>query len=224
MKPYQQIPIEECGEPLLPIDSEKFVVMTPHPYQKLGAPYGNHSPYYLRQGVLQSLLEARSYLERERPGWGILIFDAYRPVSVQAFMVEYTFQKLAATLSLPAEQLWEKVYTIWAIPSDDPLTPPPHSTGAALDITLVDESGKPVAMGGEIDEVSDRSLPDYYLDSNDPVEQRYHQNRQLLARIMTLAGFSRHRGEWWHFSRGDQMWAYLTGHPYAIYGKVTISH
>ncbi|MBR8832078.1 MAG: D-alanyl-D-alanine dipeptidase [Chroococcopsis gigantea SAG 12.99] len=220
MKPYQKLPIQDCGETLMPIDGEKIALVTPHFYQKLGADYGGLSPYYLRFGVLNRLLQAQSYLENERPGWRILIFDAYRPVSVQVFMVEYTFNELKKTHNRTAEELWEKVYTIWAVPTDNPLTPPPHSTGAAVDVTLVDELGKPLDMGGEIDELSDRSLPDYYLDSSDPIEQNYHRARQLLCRIMTGAGFCRHGGEWWHFSYGDQMWAYLAHKPHAIYGKV----
>jgi D-alanyl-D-alanine dipeptidase len=27
---------------------------------------------------------------------------------------------------------------------------------------------------------------------------------------MNHAGFRRHPGEWWHFSLGDQMWAWLS--------------
>ena len=48
MKPYQQIAIDECGEPLVPIPAEHFAFEIPHPYQKLGAPYHNSkadSPY-----------------------------------------------------------------------------------------------------------------------------------------------------------------------------------
>ena len=61
MKPYQQIAIDECGEPLVPIPPEHFAFEIPHPYQNLGAPYDNSkadSPYYLRQGVVDSLIAA----------------------------------------------------------------------------------------------------------------------------------------------------------------------
>ena len=40
MKPYQKIPILECGEPLVPIPLEQFAIESPHPYEKLGASYG----------------------------------------------------------------------------------------------------------------------------------------------------------------------------------------
>lgn len=90
MKPYQQVPIRECGEPLIAIPSD-FSFVSPHPYQKLGAPYGDKSPFYLRQGVVDHLLSAQETLQKIHPNWRIQIFDAYRPVTVQQFMVDYTF-------------------------------------------------------------------------------------------------------------------------------------
>jgi D-alanyl-D-alanine dipeptidase len=231
MKPYQTIPILECGEPLVPIPLEQFAVESPHPYEKLGAPYTDASPYYLRQSVLGALITAQSQLQQQYPGWHIQIFDAYRPVAVQRFMVNHTFSEVVQAQNLnPAklseaqrEAIWQEVYQIWAIPSPNPMTPPPHSTGAAIDLTLVDTTGQPIDMGSAIDELSPRSHPDYY--ANQP-EQPYHKHRQLLREVMYSAGFRRHPGEWWHFCLGDQMWAWLCNqeHPNtaftAHYGRV----
>jgi D-alanyl-D-alanine dipeptidase len=214
MKLYQKIPIVECQEPLVPIPLEQFAVESPHPYEKLGAPYGEASPYYLRQSVLAALATAQAKLQQNYSGWRIQIFDAYRPVEVQQFMVDYTFAKVVRTRNLNLTELsdercnaiWQEVYKIWAVPSSDPMTPPPHSTGAAVDITLVDVKGKTIDMGSAIDELSLRSHPDYY--ANSP-ELPYHYYRQVLHDVMYSAGFRRHLGEWWHFSLGDQMWAWL---------------
>ncbi len=233
MKPYQHIPIIECGEPLVPIALEKFAVESPHPYQKLGAPYGKLAPYYLRFSVLDSLITAQTKLQQLRRGWHIQIFDAYRPVEVQQFMVDYTFttalqaQGLTSQATAAQQQgIWEQVYQMWAVPSFNPDTPPPHSTGAAVDVTLVDENGETVDMGGAIDELLARSHPDYYANATNPLEQQYHTHRQLLRDIMYSSGFRRHPLEWWHFSKGDQMWAWLCQqenptHPIvARYGRV----
>ncbi|MGF1480100.1 MAG: M15 family metallopeptidase [Cyanophyceae cyanobacterium] len=216
MKLYQQIPIQECGEPLLPIPLEQFAIVTPHPYQQAGADYGGRSPYYLRQGVLAALVNAQLHLQQHYPGWQIQIFDAYRPVEVQQYMVNYTFAAVVAAQGLTQEQLstkqqqqiWQQVYQIWAVPSFDPATPPPHSTGGAVDVTLVDEHGQTVDMGSEIDELSARSHPDYYAIAPQPAAQQYQARRQLLDDVMSSGGFCRHPGEWWHFSMGDQMWAW----------------
>jgi zinc D-Ala-D-Ala dipeptidase len=228
MKPYQQIQIAECGEPLVAIPLEKFAVESPHPYQLLGAPYQGRSPYYLRQGTLDRLLQAQIYLQQTHPQWRIKIFDAYRPIAVQQFMVDYAFSQVLQAEGLSVEQLsptqqqalWQQVYQIWAIPSADPKTPPPHSTGAAVDITLVDAAGMTVNMGSAIDEMSARSQPDYFARSADSIEQQYHDRRQLLRDVMLKAEFTRHPGEWWHFSYGDQMWAWSSDRAVACYGGV----
>ncbi|MEM8831829.1 MAG: M15 family metallopeptidase [Cyanobacteria bacterium P01_G01_bin.19] len=217
MKPYHQIPIEDCGEPLIAIPLDHFSVELPHPYVKLGAEYNNKSPYCLRKGVLEALLEAQFLLEKRYPQWQIKIYDAYRPVGVQQFMVNHTYDSLLKSHNLREQQLspqkrqslWEQVYQLWAAPSLDLTMPPPHSTGAAVDVTIVNDRGEALDMGGEIDELSERSHPDYYVSDRDDDNQQYQFNRQLLNRVMTNAGFCRHPGEWWHFSLGDQMWTWL---------------
>ena len=71
-------------------------------------------------------------------------------------MVDYSFGLVLQQRGLSKAQLtstleadcWDVVYKIWAIPSHNPDTPPPHSTGAAVDITLVDENNQVLSMGG----------------------------------------------------------------------------
>ena len=219
MKPYQQVPIQECGETLTAIPLEKFAVVSPHPYATLGAPYGQFSPYFLRQTVLEKLAQAQVHLQTQRPGWKLQIFDAFRPIPVQQFMVDYTFEQLAKSEGLDSKSLSEsersrlqaQVLQFWAVPSPNPNTPPPHSTGAAIDLTLVDDTGTVINMGSEIDEISPRSYPYHFANSLEPKAQTYHQNRQLLKSTMSAAGFRQHSNEWWHFSWGDQLWAYEKG-------------
>jgi len=242
IKPYQRLPILECGEPLVPIPLGQFLFQQPHPYQRLGAPYGGASPFYLRQGVLNHLCQAQEQLQQRHPNWRIQIFDAYRPVAVQQFMVDYTLAEMAQAQGLNLQNMTEaehqaileQVYQIWAMPSLDPATPPPHSTGAAVDVTLVDSTDKVVFMGSPIDELSQRSHPAYFAaiaaNPNLPQDERdaahtADRNRQLLGEVMVTAGFQRHPGEWWHFSWGDQLWAWLnnqqfSGAAVARYGRV----
>ncbi|MGF1569220.1 MAG: M15 family metallopeptidase [Nodosilinea sp.] len=217
MKPYHTIAIQDCGEALVPIPLDRFGAVQPHPYQALGAPYGGQSPYGLRVGVLAALEVAQGRLQRQYRGWRIQIFDAFRPVEVQKFMIEHTLQTLLrerqlqpANLSVSQrETLMAEVLQFWAWPSEDPATPPPHSTGAALDVTLVDNSGQPVAMGSPIDEVSSRSFPDFYAEGQTEEQRQFHTHRTALHQAMQAAGFRRHPQEWWHFSLGDQLWAWL---------------
>ena len=212
MKPYRCLPIVECGEPLVPISPDDFLLTDPPPYAAFGAEYGGTSPWMLRSGVLGRLNEAQQILTDRHGGWRIKLFDAYRPNVVQSFMVHREFLQLSGGRDPDAvpeperSDLWERTYRIWAEPSDDPATPPPHSTGAALDLTLADEQGEDIPMGSPIDENSDRSNPDYFAGR----DALFHANRQLLLEVMTAAGFRRHPFEWWHFSLGDQMWVWQT--------------
>jgi D-alanyl-D-alanine dipeptidase len=234
LKPYKLIPIQECGEPLVAIPHETFAFVQPHPYEKLGAPYDDKSPFYVRQRVLERLLQAQHLLQASNCGWKIQIFDAYRPLAVQQFMVEHTFAKVLQQKGLTESELTEPerasilelVYEFWALPDPDLAKPPPHSTGGAVDITLVDATGQVVDMGSAIDELSSRSYPNHFATSKNAPEQTYHTHRELLNRVMIQAGFQRHPGEWWHFCYGDQMWAWLmnqtdsTFAAIARYGRV----
>ncbi|MEB3230683.1 MAG: M15 family metallopeptidase [Leptolyngbyaceae bacterium] len=237
MKPYAMIPVADCRDALVPIPPDTFAMVTPHPYMALNAPYGDKSPYFVRSGVLERLTQAQLILQAKYPGWQLQIFDAYRPIPVQQFMVDYTFTQLLQQRHLKTDDLspqqrhnlLQEVFQFWAVPSHDPATPPPHSTGAAIDLTLVDAQGLPVDMGSPIDEVSPRSFPGYFAAGSDYAgewivdgakAQTFDQHRQLLYQVMTAAGFQRHPQEWWHFSYGDQLWAWLLNQEQMDTGRV----
>jgi D-alanyl-D-alanine dipeptidase len=229
-RPWHLIPIQECGEPLLDLP-KGLLRLEPHPYQILGAPYGpGVSPFRLRRGVIARLAAADARLAEQRPGWRLAIFDAWRPVAVQEFMVSHAIGEECRLRGLDPsrdgpeqEEVVREVGRFWAPPSLDPTTPPPHSTGAAVDLTLADGDG-PLEMGGAIDTVGSVSEPDHHraraeADCHSP-EAIWHGRRQQLAAVMGWAGFAQHPNEWWHFSWGDQLWAWRQGEPQARYGRV----
>ncbi|BDA40210.1 M15 family metallopeptidase [Candidatus Atelocyanobacterium thalassae] len=228
MKNYSNVLIQDCKDDLVPIPLEYFSVQNPHPYKKLGATYKNKSPYYLRSRVLEALQNVQNCLQTEYGGWKLHIFDAYRPIEVQQFMVDYTFSYLIKEKKLTLRELsilekkkiLNQVYKIWAIPSEDYTSPPPHSTGAAIDLTLVDCKGNLLDMGCEIDDLSEKSQPFYYSQSNNSEAKAYNRRRGILNKVMSNYGFLRHPNEWWHFSQGDQMWAWQSNKKVAYYGRV----
>ncbi len=234
VKPYRSIPIRECGEALTIIPRDAFAFYDPHPYVALGAPYGDANPWMLRPRVLYALQRAQKKLEAVKPGWKILMFDAYRPNAVQAFMVENELKIQAKADGLDAanltsaerEKLLAKVYLFWGIPSEDPQTPPSHSTGAAIDVTLADENGNEVDMGSPIDENSPRSYADHFATAIDDARKIFNDNRELLNGVLQGEGFRRHPQEWWHFSRGDQFGVWLEhglgNDKFAIYGRADL--
>tara|TARA_Y100001954_G_scaffold94210_1_gene103088 strand:- start:161 stop:862 length:702 start_codon:yes stop_codon:yes gene_type:complete len=229
MRPWSPIPIEECGEPLQALPPA-LLRIEPHPYMALGAPYGaSGNPFQLRLGVVQRLLDAQQQLVEHDPGLRLSIFDAWRPIAVQAFMVDHSIAELCRERGVEVrsgdafDQVVVDVGRFWAAPSRDPATPPPHSTGAAVDLTLSSSDGTPLAMGGEIDAIGAVSEPQHYAGREDSDAQRWHQRRQLLADVMEASGFAQHPNEWWHYSFGDQLWAWRRGAAVAIYAEAVNS-
>ena len=229
MRPWSPIPIEDCGEPLQALPPA-LLRMEPHPYMALGAPYGTSgNPFQLRLGVVQRLLDAQQQLVEHDPRLRLSIFDAWRPIAVQAFMVHHNIAELCRERGVEArsgyafDQVVADVGRFWAAPSRDPATPPPHSTGAAVDLTLSSSDGTPLAMGGEIDAIGAVSEPQHYAGREDSEARCWHQRRQLLAEVMGSAGFAQHPNEWWHYSFGDQLWAWRKGAAVAVYAEAVNS-
>jgi D-alanyl-D-alanine dipeptidase len=234
LRPWSPVPIQDCGEPLLDLPAG-LLRLEPHPYAALGAPYGaGASPFRLRAAVVDRLLQAQLALQAAAPGWRLAIFDAWRPLAVQRFMVEHTIGEECGRLGVdrhrPSAQLdavVEQVGRFWAPPSEDPATPPPHSTGAAVDLTLADGSGTVVSMGSAIDAIGAVSEPDHYLEVAESAleisvkepAREWHRRRCLLRQAMGAAGFAQHPNEWWHFSWGDQLWAWRQNQADARYGR-----
>lgn len=122
-----------------------------------------------------------------------------------AFMVEWTDRQLQRDEPhLDAAARAERVRHFWARPDADPANPPPHSTGAALDVTLMDERGREVDMASPFDQPPECSHPRHFASTRDEAGERAHAHRELLFKLLSAAGFRRHPHEWWHFSFGDQ--------------------
>ena len=228
MKPWHSIPIIDNNEKLVQIPNYiKFI--DPHPYAVLGAPYKNKNQIWnLREGVISLLIDAENYLKTIRNEFSLVIYDSWRPLEVQKFMfnlaLENQFKKEGISCkandisSYP--HIIKKVEKFWANPFLDKSDPPPHSTGGAVDISLINKSGKLVNMGSKIDEMNERALPGFYSNKNNKDHITLNDNRELLQKIMLKFGFAQHPNEWWHFSYGDQLWAWQYNKEYAIYGMI----
>jgi len=231
MRPWHENKILDCKEGLISIP-KNFRKFEPHPYVALGAPYkDNFGPWYLRIGVVKRLILAEKYLRSEDSNLCFLLFDAWRPITVQDFMFNHAVDQQCLLHGInrndsrnetQLKSVVDKVSKFWASPSLNPSTPPPHSTGGAVDLTLAYKDGKQLDMGGQIDEIGEISEPDYFSQydqfDNQLFAFRSHSRRCLLAQSMNRAGFIQHPNEWWHFSYGDQMWAWANNVSSAIYG------
>ena len=233
MRPWSHIKIKENSDVFERIP-DCFYLIEPHPYLSLGAPYLNDGdPWNLREDVIKRLLIAHKLLEEKNCNFRLAIFDAWRPIAVQSFMIEYSINQNCESKGIDRtdpkvqaayKEIVDEVNKFWAQPSENRNTPPPHSTGGAIDLTLADSECSLIDMGGAIDLISPISNPYYYSifkdDDFNSKEATWHDRRMLLAEVMRKAGFVSHPMEWWHFSYGDQLWAWSTDSPNAIYGRV----
>jgi D-alanyl-D-alanine dipeptidase len=125
---------------------------------------------------------------------GLAVFDAWRPLSLQAELYDAAY----AEPGLPEGYVAE--------PIPDPATPPPHLTGGTVDLTLTLD-GTPLALGTGFDDFTDRAAAASLEAEPGPSREL----RRLLYRTMRGAGFVVLHCEWWHFEFGTRRWAAITG-------------
>lgn len=144
----------------------------------LGAALYEEPHALLQRTAAEALLKAHRALEPL--GYGLMIYDGYRPWYVTKIFWEAT----------PVDR---RQFVA------DPARGSRHNRGCAIDLTLYDRaSGQPVDMVGGFDEFSERSYPDYPGGTS---LQRWR--RELLRRVMEDQGFEVNPYEWWHFDYRD---------------------
>jgi len=227
LKIWNKIPIKDNGDKLIAIPScLKF--LDPHPYYHLGAPYKDKTSIWkLREEVVNRLVKVNDYLISKNSFY-LLIYDSWRPLEVQEFMFKRAFllecEKYDIDISFENiksyPSILKKVEKFWAYPSHDSRYPPPHSTGGALDVCFSDKDGNLVEMGSMVDQMDETSIPDFYANIKNTEAFIWNSRRNLLREIMTKFGFTQHPNEWWHFSYGDQLWAWKNKKANALYGKI----
>ena len=227
MKIWNKIPIKDNGEKLISLPS-CFKFLDPHPYSHLGAPYKDKTSIWkLREEVVNRLVKVNDYLI-SKSSFNLLIYDSWRPLEVQEFMFKRAFLLECEKSNIDASlkniksypSILKKVEKFWAYPSFDSRCPPPHSTGGALDVCLSDKEGNLVEMGSKVDQMDETSSPDFYANKKNEESIIWDSRRNLLKEVMTKFGFAQHPNEWWHFSYGDQLWAWKNKKENAIYGKI----
>ncbi len=165
---------------------------------------------FLRKAVYQALQKAS---ERLPCGYRLRIWDAWRPLELQKELYEVYRQNVIDTFNLSSLSENEQNTVISkyiAIPSENPDLPPAHTTGGAIDLTLIDENGNELDLGTGFDDFSEKATTDYFevQEYNGSIIRK---NRRILKKAMESAGFTNLPSEWWHYDYGDQNWAKYSG-------------
>lgn len=211
-EPEQYRALQPVGDSLVEIhDGEDLDVKMQYPL--LGMEWAVQR-CYLRKEAYERLREAKKYLP---DGMRFRIWDAWRPFKLQ----EELYHKYAADiirqhhLENASEGEQRRVVRSYVSePRRDVELPPVHTTGGAVDLTLVGADGRELDMGTEFDAFVETTRTNYYElhEGNEIVRD----NRRILYHAMTRAGFTNLPSEWWHYDFGDRFWAYYKRKP-AIY-------
>lgn len=145
--------------------------------------YGQLRRAYLHPNLAKALARAQQALTKERPGYRFLIYDAARPQSVQRRM----YQAVAGTP--------KKIYV--AAPERGGR----HNYGVAVDLTIIDASGKPLDMGSPFDHFGEEA----HLGNEEArvragiFNKEVPANRSLMRRLLGAEGLRPYDKEWWHY-------------------------
>lgn len=133
---------------------------------------------FLQRPAAEALARVSSALKRQ--GYGLVVFDGYRPWSVTKIFWDIT----------PPEK---REFVA------DPSKGSRHNRGCAVDLTMYElATGKQVQMPSEYDEMTERSHINYQCAS--PEARRV---RDILRAAMEAEGFTVYEPEWWHYDYKD---------------------
>ena len=188
-------------------------------YAKLGMAHAV-TKCLVREEVYEKLILAHSFLPE---GYRFYIYDAWRPFLLQEELYRDISEKVIHQFHLenaPEEEQLKRITAFVSVPRKDTDYPPVHTTGGAVDLTILDAQGRFPDMGSAFDEISERSDTVYIEEHPEETNAKIiRKNRRLLYNAMTKAGFTNLPSEWWHYDFGDRFWAYYTGKP-AMYRGV----
>lgn len=143
-------------------------------------------PILVREGVALMLSEAAKLL----PSSIYLQIDGgYRSSKIQMFLWNNRIKELGK----------KKTMQLVGNPN---IGTPGHTTGGAVDVSLLDSSLKEINLSAPFEKYYDEQK--LY---SDKITKDAQKLRLTLYQAMTSVGFAPHDNEYWHFSYGDIRWA-----------------
>lgn len=149
------------------------------------AVYTGITQAWLRPEAAEKLCKAQRLLREIHPGYALIVYDAARPMAVQRKM----WSLVRGT---------DKTNYVSNPANGGGL----HNYGMAVDVSILDAEGTPLPMGSAVDFFGEEAHTnkEEILVQNGKISKEEFNNRRLLRRVMTDAGFRTIRYEWWHFN------------------------
>lgn len=207
------VPGPGVGDPLVElVGTDRIALLNLYRHDPIGGANGwagTDDRVWLRGEVADRVIAVGTSLP---DGFGLAIYDAWRsPATVRALYEHFYGPGSTLTPGFLADP-------------DDPAIVPPHTTGAAVDLTLTWRNTA-LALGTVFDDFSEaahlRSLEPAATAASSATDDQISLGgrlRRLLHRQLAKQGFVAMTEEWWHVSWGDQDWAAVNDLPTTRYG------
>jgi len=209
------MPLEECNEAMIDLIGQSALLFGPSPEIP-----DNHDYTKIRMTVYEKLLTAQEHLpDRFR----FCLYEGYRSLTLQSQLFDQRFQIIQQQYPdwTHDDVFQESVKLVCPVLNlDGSLNMPPHTTGGAIDIYLVDQHGAILDMGiraADWMQDLDGSLSQTISSA---ISETARCHRAIMSQVLEDAGFVNYPGEYWHWSFGDKYWAYRYKKPFALYGSV----
>lgn len=210
------IPVRDNAEPMVDLNTQSKIIVGPSPEIPNNTDYTK-----MRKTVYEKLVEAQALLQK---GVFFCLYEAYRSLALQQTLFENRFRIIQSHHpEWTRDQVFEET-TKMVSPvtnKDGSKNVPPHSTGAAVDVYLINEKGEALDMGiHPKDWIEDEDDTLSFTDSK-AISNEAKMNRKMMSNALAQVGFVNYPTEYWHWSYGDRYWAYHKNQSHAIYGSVT---
>ena len=203
-----KIPVKNCKEKLVNLrDYNKEIIMEIEEESKKSQNL-KETECFVRESVAIMLSQIQSSLSNNLC---LKIIDGYRPMEAQKRIYTQVFSEIKSKFPNLADKELKKETDKWVA---NPRIIPPHTTGGAVDLTIMDKNLKELDFGTKVNTISIKAATEF------PFKNKTKENRIFLIKIMTKAGFVNYPLEWWHWSYGDRIWAYYKKKPFAIYNSI----
>lgn len=201
----RHIPIVESGEPMVDVLTLSDRVFLDRPR------FDYKRESLLRQGVAERLAEAA---DRLPTGYRFGLVEGWRPPFIQRRMFRAVERQMRERFPELSDEELLPIVERYSAPMDETV-PPPHTTGAAFDLALYFEE-----EAVDLCSPFEWRDPDGFAFDAPGLSDTALFHRQILAGAFEGTGITNYPSEYWHWSYGDQGWAYRGGHPHALYAAI----
>lgn len=206
------IPIMGNHEPMVELKKQSDIAYGPSPEIPNNTDYTK-----MRKTVYEKLKQAQALLPQ---GLHFCLYEGYRSLQLQKTLFDARFAKVKAQHpGWSQQQLFNETTKLVSpiVNLDGSKNIPPHSTGGAIDVYLLNDQGGAVDMGIHPKDWMNDLNGSLSLTNSNVISKEAKKYRQIMSDALSHVGFVNYPTEYWHWSYGDRYWAYNKHKSHAIY-------